>query len=62
MERPSVVVPNEYADKELEEIFGQLGNQTKDRDRWLQRFYEVGGERGPRNESHAAAEEDSRLR
>jgi hypothetical protein len=42
-----VVIPNEYADKELQEIVGQLGSQTKDRDRWLQRFYEIGGGEKP---------------
>jgi hypothetical protein len=42
-----VVIPNEYADKELQEIAGQLGSQTKDRDRWLQRFYEIGGGEKP---------------
>jgi hypothetical protein len=34
-----VVIPNEYADKETQEITGQSRSQTKDR--CLQRFYEI---------------------
>jgi len=40
-----VVIPNEYVDKEMQEIVGQLGTQTKDK--WLQRFYAVGGGEKP---------------
>jgi hypothetical protein len=40
-----VVIPNEYVDNEMKEILGQLGNHTKDR--WLQRFYDVGGGEKP---------------
>jgi hypothetical protein len=37
-----VVIPNEYSDKELQEITGQLGSKAEDRNRWLKRFYEIG--------------------
>jgi hypothetical protein len=40
-----VVVPSEYVDNEMKEIVGQLGSHPKDR--WLQRFYEVGGGEKP---------------
>jgi hypothetical protein len=43
-----VLIPNEYTDKEFEEIVGQLGSQTKERDKWLQRFLEIGGGEKPR--------------
>ena len=36
-----VVIPNEYVDEELKEIMGQLGRKTKDK--WVQRFYSIGG-------------------
>lgn len=36
-----VVIPNEYSDKEMQEISGQLRSQTQDK--WLRRFYEIGG-------------------
>jgi hypothetical protein len=38
-----VVIPNEYSDQELQEITAQLGSKATDRDRWLKRFYEIGG-------------------
>ena len=36
-----VVIPNEYVDKEMKEIVGELGRETKDK--WIQRFYRIGG-------------------
>ena len=36
-----VVIPNEYVDKEMEEITGELRRETKDK--WIQRFYSIGG-------------------
>jgi hypothetical protein len=36
-----IVIPNEYADAELKEVLEQMGNATMDK--WLQRFYDVGG-------------------
>jgi len=38
-----IVIPNQYADKEMKEIMGQLNREGKDRDKWLARFYEIGG-------------------
>jgi hypothetical protein len=36
-----VVIPNEYVDKEMKEIAGELGRET--RDKCIQRFYNIGG-------------------
>jgi hypothetical protein len=40
------VIPNEYVDKEMQELTSQSRFQTKDK--WLQRFYEIGGGEKPR--------------
>lgn len=40
-----VVIPNEYNDEEFKEIMGQLSSKTKDR--WIMRFYEIGGGEKP---------------
>ena len=41
-----VVIPNEYVDKEMQEPRRESRIQTKDK--WLQRFYEIGGGEKPR--------------
>lgn len=38
-----VAVPNEYADEELQELNSQLARPPGQRDKWLARFYEIGG-------------------
>jgi hypothetical protein len=40
-----IVIPNEYVDQELQEIATQLGRPIKDK--WLQRFYRMGGGEKP---------------
>jgi hypothetical protein len=42
-----VVIPNEYVDNELKEILGQMGSPSKDK--WILRFYEIGGGERHRN-------------
>jgi hypothetical protein len=36
-----VVIPNEYVDSEMKEVLGNMGKENKDK--WLLRFYAVGG-------------------
>ena len=43
-----VAIPNEYVDKEMQEVTGQLNRPQKHRDRWILRFYEIGGGEKPR--------------
>jgi hypothetical protein len=40
-----IAIPNEYADDELKELVGQMGSGAMDK--WLQRFYAVGGGEKP---------------
>jgi hypothetical protein len=42
-----VVIPNEYVDKEAQETLDQLGKKHSDKDKWLVRFYEIGGGEKP---------------
>jgi hypothetical protein len=43
-----VVIPNEYVDKDMQETLDQLGKKNSDRDKWLMRFYAIGGGEKPR--------------
>ena len=43
-----VVIPNQYNDKEMQETLDQLGKEDSDRDKWLMRFYAIGGGEKPR--------------
>jgi len=43
-----VVIPNQYADKAVQELFDQLGKKYSDKDKWLLRFYAIGGGEKPR--------------
>jgi hypothetical protein len=38
-----IAIPNSYADQEREEVLSQLNGGARDRDKWLVRFYEIGG-------------------
>jgi len=38
-----IAIPNPYADQEREEVLNQLNRGVRDRDKWLVRFYEIGG-------------------
>ncbi len=42
-----VVIPNVYVDEDAEETINQLGKKYSDKDRWLRRFYEIGGGEKP---------------
>jgi hypothetical protein len=43
-----VVIPNAYVDEDSEETSDQLRKKNSDRDKWLLRFYELGGGEKPR--------------
>jgi hypothetical protein len=43
-----VVIPNAYADESFQELADQLGKKYSDKDKWLLRFYEIGGGEKPR--------------
>jgi hypothetical protein len=43
-----VVIPNEYVDEEMKETLDQLGKKAPDRDKWIMRFYAIGGGEKPR--------------
>lgn len=43
-----VVIPNQYGDKWMQEILDQLGKKYSDKDKWLVRFYAIGGGEKPR--------------
>ena len=38
-----VVIPNAYVDEESQETTDQLSKKYPDKDKWLRRFYEIGG-------------------
>ena len=42
-----VVIPNAYVDEDAEEIIDQLGKKYSGKDKWLRRFYEIGGGEKP---------------
>jgi hypothetical protein len=43
-----VVIPNAYVDEESRETIDQLSKKYPDKDKWLRRFYEIGGGEKPR--------------
>jgi hypothetical protein len=43
-----VVIPNQYGDKWMLETLDQLGKKDSDKDKWLVRFYAIGGGEKPR--------------
>jgi hypothetical protein len=43
-----VVIPNAYVDEESQETIDQLSKKYPDKDKWLRRFYEIGGGEKPR--------------
>jgi hypothetical protein len=43
-----VVISNEYVGKEMQETLDQLGKKDSARDKWLMRFYAIGGGEKPR--------------
>jgi len=43
-----VVIPNAYVDEDAQESSDQLSKKYPDRDKWLRRFYEIGGGEKPR--------------
>jgi len=43
-----VVIPNQYGDKWMLEMLDQLGKKDSDKDKWLVRFYAIGGGEKPR--------------
>ena len=43
-----VVIPNQYGDKWMLETLDQLGKKYSDKDKWLVRFYAIGGGEKPR--------------
>jgi hypothetical protein len=42
-----VVIPNAYVDEESQEVSVQLGKDYPVRDKWLLRFYTIGGGEKP---------------
>ena len=43
-----VVIPNAYVDEDSQETIDQLSKKYPDKDKWLRRFYEIGGGEKPR--------------
>jgi hypothetical protein len=43
-----VVIPNAYVDEDAQESSAQLSKKFPDKDKWLRRFYEIGGGEKPR--------------
>jgi hypothetical protein len=43
-----VVIPDEYTDQTFRELMDQLGKKYSDKDKWILRFYAIGGGEKPR--------------
>jgi hypothetical protein len=43
-----VVIPNAYVDEDSREVMDQLAKKYSDKDKWILRFYAIGGGEKPR--------------